>query len=111
MTESELFDPGLQPERTDLAWRRSTLSVAVGALIALRLLTPTLGPTGLTIGLSGLLVAGLMWLLARRRARLTQQALRNHTNLPGAGLLLGLTALTAGAAVVGLLYLTVHRVG
>jgi hypothetical protein len=110
MTESELFDPGLQPERTDLAWRRSTLSVAVGALIALRLLPPVLGPGGLTIGLSGLLIAGLLWLLAVRRARRTQQALRHQTSLPGGGLLLGLTALTAGAAAVGLLYLTVHRV-
>jgi O-antigen/teichoic acid export membrane protein len=110
MTEPKLFDSGLQPERTDLAWRRSTLSVVVGALIALRLLPPALGPGGLTIGLSGLLIAGLLWLLARRRARRTQQALRHQTPMPGGGLLLGLTALTAGAAAVALLYLTVHRV-
>jgi peptidoglycan biosynthesis protein MviN/MurJ (putative lipid II flippase) len=109
MTEAELFDPGLQPERTDLAWRRSTLSVAVGALIALRLLPPVLGPGALAIGLSGLLGAGLLWLLARRRARRTQQALRHQTSLPGGGLLLGLTTLTAGGAVVALIYVIINR--
>lgn len=111
MTGTELFDPGLQPERTDLAWRRSTLSVAVGSLVALRLLPPVLGPAGLAVGLGGLLTAGLIWLLARRRTRRTQQALRQRTTLPGAGLLFGLSTFAAGAATVGLLYVAVDRIG
>jgi Domain of unknown function (DUF202) len=76
MTEPELFDPGMQPERTDLAWRRSTLSVIVGALIALRLLPPTLGTGGVVVGLGGLLVAVLLWPLARPRARTVGRRLR-----------------------------------
>lgn len=110
MTEPELFDPGMQPERTDLAWRRSTLSVIVGALIALRLLPPTLGTGGVVVGLGGLLVAVLLWPLARRRARRTQQALRTaQPVLPGGGLQLVLTTLTAGSAAVGLAYLSIHE--
>jgi uncharacterized membrane protein YidH (DUF202 family) len=111
MSEPELFDPGLQPERTDLAWRRSSLAMIIDSLIALRILPPVLGPAGLAAALGGLLIAGLVWLLARRRARRIQQSLRQRTTLPGAGLLLGVTTLAAGGAAVGLLYVAVHRIG
>jgi hypothetical protein len=107
MTEPELFDPGLQPERTDLAWRRTTLTVAVGALLALRLLPAVLGTWAISAGLSGLTLAALLWVLAHRRARQIRIALlHNDQALPGGGLLLLLTTITTAGAGLGLLYVT-----
>jgi uncharacterized membrane protein YidH (DUF202 family) len=110
MTDQRLFDPGLQPERTELAWRRTTISLTVGALIALRLLPAVLGTWAISAGLAGLTLAALLWVLARRRARQTRVALlHNDQPLPGGGLLLLLTALTTAGAGLGLLYVTLGR--
>lgn len=99
----ELFDPGLQPERTELAWRRTTLAVTVGALVALRL-PPPLGSWLISVGLVGLVMAVLIWVLVHRRARHTNQALHERGQLPGAGLLRLLAAVTTAGAAFGLLY-------
>lgn len=105
----QLFDPGLQPERTELAWRRTTLALTVGALVALRLLPPALGSWSISVGLAGLVLAILIWVLARRRARYTNQALRHdHGQLPGGGLLLLLATVTTAGAALGLLYVTLR---
>ena len=37
------FDPGLQPERTRLAWQRTAISIAVGALVYARIEAGVLG--------------------------------------------------------------------
>jgi Domain of unknown function (DUF202) len=61
---------GLQPERTALAWRRTALTVAVGSLVAMRVLSGPLGPAGVALG-----VAGLLWSLdLARTARLRYAA-------------------------------------
>ena len=105
MTRPQLFDPGLQPERTELAWRRTTLAVAVGALVALRLLPPVLGPSAIGIGLLGLTLTAILWVLAHRRARHTQLALTRHaTSMPGGGLLLLLAALATTTAALAFLH-------
>ena len=105
MTNGSLFDPGLQPERTALAWRRTVLSLGLGTLIALRLLPPVLGVWSFAAGFAGVLLAGLIWVLATRRARQTRAALmRSSRPLPDGRLLLLVALVVAGAAVLGLLY-------
>jgi putative membrane protein len=64
LTDSALLDRGLQPERTALAWRRTTLALAVGAIVALRLLSPVLGLWSIAIGLTGLALAAVLWVLS-----------------------------------------------
>lgn len=62
--------PGAQPERTTLAWRRTSLSVAVGSLVAGRVLEPWLGPP-----VWALVAAGLVGALALDRAGTRRAAL------------------------------------
>ncbi|MFF8270074.1 DUF202 domain-containing protein [Streptomyces sp. NPDC016562] len=66
----ELRDAGLQPERTRLAWRRTTLASAVVLVLALR---QTLRGSGTAEELVGAAVIALSWLaflgVAHRRIR------------------------------------------
>ena len=102
MTDSALLDRGLQPERTALAWRRTTLALAVGAIVALRLLSPVLGLWSIAIGLTGLALAAV---LSARRAHQATNALPHKSgHLPGGGLLLGLALAVATGAALGLVY-------
>jgi putative membrane protein len=95
----------LQPERTELAWRRTTLALAVGALVALRLLPAVLGSWPIGIGLLGLTLAALLWVLAHHRARRTQPALSHHSRaLPGGRLLVFLATLVTATAALALIY-------
>ncbi len=65
---SALYDPRLQPERTELAWRRTSLALAVGSLVAMRVLPEVLGHIAWCIpGIAGVVAAGGLWLGSRRR--------------------------------------------
>ncbi|MGW0735512.1 DUF202 domain-containing protein [Streptomyces sp. NPDC002851] len=63
-------DPGLQPERTRLAWRRTTLACTVAAALGARVVL--MGGTG-PAQLAGAAVVLLLWVaflaLAQRRMR------------------------------------------
>lgn len=63
-------DPGVQPERTRLAWRRTTLSFAVAAALAVRsVLARDAGPAAYTAAALGALSWLLLLRLAHRRIR------------------------------------------
>ncbi|MFI2489104.1 DUF202 domain-containing protein [Promicromonospora kroppenstedtii] len=90
--------PGLQPERTELAWRRTALAVAAVSLVGARLLPALFGhAVWLLPGLAGTGLAGYLWIAARRRhARRTPVPVRGPgPDSPGAGLL----ALTGAVGV------------
>ena len=63
------YDPGLQPERTALAWRRTALALVVGSLLGLRALPPILGPVGIAVAGAGVAVALTVLALSHRRHR------------------------------------------
>ncbi|WP_086831639.1 DUF202 domain-containing protein [Streptomyces sp. NRRL B-24572] len=69
-TAGETRDPGLQPERTRLAWRRTTLSCTVVAVLAVKL---TAGDELTARGLIVLALSSLVWVaflaVAHRRIR------------------------------------------
>jgi uncharacterized membrane protein YidH (DUF202 family) len=59
---------GLAEERTAFAWRRTAVSVAVGALICLKVLPPQLGMAGWVVAVLGLCwSADLSWVAWRRQ--------------------------------------------
>jgi hypothetical protein len=65
MTESR--DPGLQPERTRLAWRRTLLAVTAVALLTVRLAL-TGGPGGAALAAVAIIGWGAIVTLCWRRA-------------------------------------------
>ncbi|WP_335937154.1 DUF202 domain-containing protein [Streptomyces sp. PTD5-9] len=89
-------DPGLQPERTRLAWRRTTLSCTVAALLAVRQAVHggKPGPAALVaVALSALAWLGFL-LVAQRRV--TGMAAARPGPLSARG------ALAASACVIAL---------
>lgn len=100
-----LFDPGLQPERTELAWRRTALALAVGSLIALRILPVAFGnPWWMLAGVAGLIGTGALFLGARQRYRTVSDTLireGERAPMPGAGILLALSLFVMAVGIVG----------
>jgi uncharacterized membrane protein YidH (DUF202 family) len=100
-----LYDEGLQPERTELAWRRTTLSFGVAALVGFRLLSEAFGDPSWSLPvLFAIVAAGALWLAVHRRYKATNAALlgdRAH-ELPSGILLLTVAVMTFLIALGGL---------
>lgn len=112
MSPGSPADPGLQPERTELAWRRTALALAIGSLLSLRVFPLVLPPPweawGLLPGGVGVVAAGVLWFTARRRQQRQTSVLRGDGTMgPGGGMLVALTGLTVafGLAAVALVAL------
>jgi hypothetical protein len=104
-------DPGLQPERTELAWRRTLLALAVGALVSIRVLTVALGDWAIATGLGGVVAAVVLWILAHGRHRAVDAVFTGRaatSTMPGGALLLAVALLTAAGAALGLLALVLR---
>lgn len=98
------FDPGLQPERTKLAWQRTVLSIGLGSLVYARIAASTIGVWAWLLAGVGVLIAMLTGIQSRHRYHYTHRSLRAGAGELPDGLL---TAVVAGAvAVAGLIMLT-----
>jgi uncharacterized membrane protein YidH (DUF202 family) len=102
----EAPDQGLQAERTALAWRRTSLALAVAAAGAGRLAAPTLGRLAFALAGLGLVQAVAVGWGAARRHRTVQRAQGARGGLSAfrAGGL-PMAALAASGAFTGLLAL------
>lgn len=101
-----VFDAGLQAERTALAWRRTALAMAVGAVGVGRLAVPVLGALALLAAAVGLAQAVLVAVAAGRRYRLVHESLTSRGDLTGvrqAGVPIG--ALACSGLLIGALAL------
>lgn len=90
------FDPGLQPERTLLAWRRTALALAVASIIIVRFTLELYGGFAIIVGAVGLGLALAAAWLAHRRYVAAHTELHRSGTLPSGGILVALLAVTVG---------------
>jgi uncharacterized membrane protein YidH (DUF202 family) len=69
------FDVGLQVERTALSWQRTSLALAVGVLLAARLLALVSGLQSFFLAVGALVLVTGLYLLGYRRYVSTHHAL------------------------------------
>ena len=93
-------DPGLQPERTALAWTRTAFAIAVNAALSMR--------AGLVTGTPWLVVVGVLLLAASAAAVAIGTVRRRQLSgdrlviTPPRGALVGVAVVTVAASVGGL---------
>lgn len=100
------FDPGVQNERTALAWTRTGLSLLGGSLLVARLSVTQLGAAAVLVVVCCVPLS--CWILAtsHRRYRAAAEALHAQTRLPDGALPAAVSALTVilgGSALVHVL--------
>ncbi|AGP30514.1 hypothetical protein A606_04325 [Corynebacterium terpenotabidum Y-11] len=105
-----VVDPGLQPERTVMAWGRTSLAFMVAAGVLLRW-TGYYGVAVVVIA-GGLLVVALsICLTQRRRYRRAVQGVAGIRSGAAAGAVLGLSLCTVVLGLSGMVFLTIGALG
>ncbi|MBB1482815.1 DUF202 domain-containing protein [Tessaracoccus sp. MC1865] len=104
-----VYDPGLQPERTGLAWQRTSLALGLGALVYARIAAQTVGVWAWLLGGAGILTALALGAASRRRYRYTHRSLTSGVVKLPDGVLPA--ALALAVATGGLIVLALTLVG
>lgn len=99
---SSPFDPGLQLERTLLAWQRTCLSLVIGSALCVRLLATVDRAPVVPVALGALVLSASGWATAVARYRRSHDSLvRDHRRLAAGGTLITCTAVAALLLAVG----------
>lgn len=107
----EIWDSGLQPERTSLAWQRVNLAGLGASLVSARLVLEAHPALGYTLAALSAIVAGVVtWVHSRRLSR-TLAALFAGAKLPDARVHALLVVLLVLIAVGGLVFIAASGVG
>ena len=98
------WDPGLQVERTGLAWQRTLLSGLACSLAVARLLALVSWPAAVVAGVLAVIGTTALGVLARDRLRRNDAAVRQQRPLADGRAPLLLTLLVAVTAVAAALF-------
>lgn len=98
MTEDRVWDTGLQPERTRLAWQRTALALLATGLVVARFVGHHHVALGVVIAAAACVLAGAIGILSTRRYDSLTRRLEAERPLPGGvvNLLTTLTFLVVG---------------
>ncbi|GGM33080.1 hypothetical protein GCM10012275_00650 [Longimycelium tulufanense] len=98
------WDPGLQPERTALAWLRTSLTFLVLALVAVQLTAVRHVALAAVLTATALPLTATVGVLAWRRYRRGTARLRGNLPLPDGRLPAASTALAVTVGLLGVAY-------
>lgn len=87
-------DPGLQPERTLLAWRRTCLALAVASAVIVRFGGESIGAFAAVLGIVGIATAAAAYIVASHRYRSAHSAIVHDAEVAPDGLALALVTVT-----------------